>query len=311
MKPLTEKLDLAKLSQEFGTDEKCRLVIEKLRWPNGPECPRCQSKATPISNRTQYDCDKCHYQFSATAGTIFHDSHLSLWKWFLTTFLLCESKKGMSACQIQRTIGVSYKTAWYLCHRIRKAMLETNKEKLDGIVEIDETYVGGRAPRGQGYTGRYTPKQIVIGIRQRNGELRMFKAKDVKAGTLANFIREHVSEDVDVIMTDDFASYPFAIERTDIPRTRHQTINHSGRVYVMGNVHTNTVESAFSLLKRGVMGTWHKVSAKHLPAYLDEMCFRFNNRKIPYLFRDTVIKLIQTPSLEYKELTAQQAEPAA
>ncbi len=105
-------------------------------------------------------------------------------------------------------------------------------------------------------------------------------------------------------MTDDFASYPFAMERADIPRTRHQTINHSGRVYVMGDVHTNTVESAFSLLKRGVMGTWHKVSAKHLPAYLDEMCFRFNNRKNPYLFRDTILKLIASPNLEYKKLTS-------
>jgi uncharacterized membrane protein YeaQ/YmgE (transglycosylase-associated protein family) len=162
---------------------------------------------------------------------------------------------------------------------------------------------------------RYHPAGLILStlsaIRQRNGELRMFKAKDVKAGTLANFIREHISEDVDVIMTDDFASYPFAIERTDIPRSRHQTINHSGRVYVMGNVHTNTVESAFSLLKRGVMGTWHKVSAKHLPAYLDEMCFRFNNRKNPYLFRDTIVKLIQSPNLEYKQLTSKPKESAA
>jgi transposase-like protein len=158
--------------------------------------------------------------------------------------LLCEAKKGMSACQIQRSSGIkTYKTAWYLCHRIRKAMLETNKGKLDGIVEMDETYVGGRAPRGSGYRGRYTKKEIVIGIRQRNGELRLFHAKDVKAGTIAQFIRENISEDVDVIMTDDFASYPFAMERAGIPRTRHETINHSGRVYVMGNTHTNTVES--------------------------------------------------------------------
>jgi transposase-like protein len=169
---------------------------------------------------------------------------------------------------------------------------------------MDETYVGGRAPRGQDYTGRYTPKQIVIGIRQRNGELRMFKAKDVKAGTIAQFIRENISGGVDVIMTDDFASYPFAMERAGIPRTRHETINHSGRVYVMGDIHTNTFESAFSLLKRGVMRTWHKVSAKHLPAYLDEMCFRFDNRKNPYLFRDTIMKLIASSNLEHKNLTA-------
>jgi hypothetical protein len=131
---------------------------------------------------------------------------------------------------------------------------------------MDETYVGGRAPRGQDYTGRYTPKQIVIGIRQRNGELRMFKAKDVKAGTIAQFIRENISGGVDVIMTDDFASYPFAMERAGIPRTRHETINHSGRVYVMGDIHTNTVESAFSLLKRGVMDD--RIDARKLASLL-------------------------------------------
>jgi transposase-like protein len=298
-------MNLVELMKDFPDEAKCRAYIEKLRWPDGVECSRCQSKKIyRLENRPLLLCASCEHQFSVTVGTIFHDTHLPLVTWFLATQLLCEAKKGMSACQVQRSLGIkTYKTAWYLCHRIRAAMLETKKGKLDGIVEIDETYVGGRAPRGQGYTGRYTPKQIVIGIRQRSGELRMFKAKDVKAGTLANFIREHVSEDVDVIMTDDFASYPFALERADIPRTKHQTINHSGRVYVMGNVNTNTVESAFSLLKRGVMGTWHKVSAKHLPAYLDEMCFRFNNRKNPYLFRDTVLKLISSKNIEYKKLT--------
>lgn len=298
-------MNLVEMMGEFGDEAKCRAYLEKLRWPNGVACPRCKGeKIYRIEKRDQFLCAACDYQFSVTVDTLFHDTHLPLVTWFLATVLLCEAKKGMSACQIQRSLGIkTYKTAWYLCHRIRAAMLETNKAKLDGIVEIDETYVGGRAPRGQGYTGRYTPKQIVIGIRQGNGELRMFKAKDVKSGTLAQFIRENISEDVDIIMTDDFASYPFAMEPVGIPRMRHQTINHSGRVYVMGNVHTNTVESAFSLLKRGVMGTWHKVSAKHLPAYLDEMCFRFNNRKNPYLFRDTILKLISSRNLEYKKLT--------
>src|SRR6266849_9063431 len=142
--PLDECMNLVELTEEFGSDDKCRHVLEQLRWPRGPMCPRCESKATKIANRFQYDCDSCHYQFSVTAGTIFHDSHLSLWKWFIATALLCESKKGMSACQIQRTVGVSYKTAWYLCHRIRAAMLETAKPKLGGVVEIDETYVGGK-----------------------------------------------------------------------------------------------------------------------------------------------------------------------
>jgi transposase-like protein len=301
----TPNINLAQLTEQFGTDAKCRKALEALRWKNGPECPRCKSKATPVANRDTFDCEGCHYQFSVTAGTIFHDSHLSLWKWFTTTALLCESKKGMSACQIQRTIGVSYKTAWYLCHRIRAAMLELHKEKLnEGTVEIDETYVYGKPRRHRSRPA----KQVVIGIRQRNGDLRMIHAKDATAKTVGEIVKENVGANVEVIITDESTIYPWALEK--MHKDVHRTINHS-REYAVGNVHTNTVESAFSLLKRGIFGTWHKVSAKHLPAYLDEMCFRFNNRKNPYLFRDTVIKLVNSSNLEYKELTAQQAEPAA
>jgi transposase-like protein len=302
----TPNLNLVELTEQFGTDEKCRKALEQLRWKDGAKCPRCQSVATPIANRFQYDCDSCHYQFSVTAGTIFHDSHLSLWKWFVATALLCEAKKGMSACQIQRTIGVSYKTAWYLCHRIRAAMVETNKPKLDGKVEMDETYIGGKALGGKnkGITGRGSEKEIVVGIRQRNGELRLFHSKDVKASTLAKYIRENVSEDAEVIFTDDYPSYPSAVKRAGMESKKHRSINHSKRIYVIGDTHTNTIESAFSLFKRGVRGTWHHISAKHLASYLEEMSFRFNNRKNPYLFRDTLLKLIDSPNLEYKDLTA-------
>jgi transposase-like protein len=293
----TPNTNLAQLAEQFGTDAKCRKALEALRWRNGPECPRCKNKATPVANRDTFDCDKCHYQFSVTAGTIFHDSHLSLWKWFLTAALICESKKGMSACQIQRTIGVSYKTAWYLVHRIRAAMIETEPKKLGGAVEIDETYVGGNGRRWR----KRSEKKVVIGIRQRNGDLRLIHAEDAKSATVREIINANVGGHVEVIMTDESAIYPWALNQ--IQSGKHRTINHT-REYAHGDVHTNTVESAFSLLKRGIVGTWHKVSAKHLPAYLDEMCFRFNNRKNPYLFRDTIIKLIQTTNLEYKELTA-------
>src|SRR5262249_14098763 len=142
------------------------------------------------------------------------------------------------------------------------AMIQTDKPMLGGKIEMDETYVGGKVKRGSkawGITGRGSDKEIVIGIRQRNGELRMFHANDIKAKTLAQFIRENVSEDIDVIFTDDFISYPFAMKRAGVPKEKHKTINHSGRVYVKGDIHTNTVESAFSLLKRGIMGTWHRV----------------------------------------------------
>lgn len=137
-----------------------------------------------------------------------------------------------------------------------------------------------------------------------NGDLRLFHAKDVKAGTIAQFIRENISEDVDVIMTDDFASYPFAVERAGIPRTRRETIDHSGRVYVMGNTHTDTVESAFSLLKRGVMGTWHRVSPKIFQLTSTKCASGLTTAKNPYLFRDTILELIASPNLEYKKLTA-------
>jgi transposase-like protein len=299
----TPNINLAQLTEQFGTDAKCRKALEALRWKDGPECPRCKSKATPVANRDTFDCDDCHYQFSVTAGTIFHDSHLSLWKWFITTALLCESKKGMSSCQIQRTIGVSYKTAWYLVHRIRAAMVEMEPKKLGGTVEIDETYVGGKARRWR----KRSEKKVVIGIRQRNGDLRLIHAEDAKSNTVRDIINANVGGHVEVIMTDESAIYPWALNQ--IQSQKHQTINHT-REYAHGDVHTNTVESAFSLLKRGIVGTWHKVSAKHLPAYLDEMCFRFNNRKNPYLFRDTIIKLIQTQTLEYKELTAKVEDAA-
>jgi len=299
-----DKMNLVELIKGFADESKCREYIEKLRWPNGVECPRCKSaKVYRIVKRDQLLCSSCEYQFSVIVDTIFHDTHLPLWKWFLATCLLCESKKGMSACQIQRSLGVSYKTAWYLCHRIRAAMLEVAPEKLGGTVEIDETYVGGKARRWR----PKSEKAVVIGIRQRNGDLRLIRAKDAKSATVREIINANVGGHVEVIMTDESAIYPYALDK--MQKNLHKTINHS-KEYAHGDVHTNTVESAFSLLKRGIVGTWHKVSAKHLPAYLDEMCFRFNNRKNDFLFRDTILKLIGSPNLEYKHLTAKVQDAA-
>lgn len=258
---MKDSVNLCSLIEQFGSEDRCRAYLEALRWPDEVLCPRCGSdKISQIVKRNQYDCDACRYQFSVTAGTVFNDSHLPLWKWFLCTYLLCESKKGMSANQLSRTLGISYKTAWYLCHRIRSAMKEANPEPLDGIVEIDETYVGGKHI-GRGVQYARDRKEIVIGIKQRGGELRFFHAEDVKSGALAKYVKENISDSVEV-------------------------------------------ESSFSLLKRGIIGSWHKVSAKHLPAYLDEMTFRFKNRDNPFLFRDTMMKLVEAPVLEYKKLTA-------
>jgi transposase-like protein len=298
---------LCEVLREFGSDESCREYLEALRWPHKVACPRCASeKISRVYERKVFDCDSCRYQFSVLAGTIFQDTKLPLPTWFATVYLMCESKKGISANQVNRMMGGSYKTAWYLCHRIRAAMTSAKEDrpKLGGTVEVDETFVGG-IQRGHQHKAGHPEckKEVVIGIRQRGGELRFFHAADVKSGTLAKYIKENVSQDVDVIMTDEFPSYPKALRQAGV-LGEHKTIRHKDGIYVDGDIYTNTVESAFSLLKRGIIGTWHRISAKHLAAYLDEMEFRFNNRSNPYLFRDTLMKLIEAPVLEYKKLTA-------
>jgi transposase-like protein len=295
-------MTIIELHEMFGTDERCREILERLRWPEGIMCPRCKHQGHSwLENYDRYECNACEHQFTVISGTVFQDTHLELTKWFVATYLLCESRKGMSANQIKRIIGGSYKTAWYLCHRIRAAMQEIDRPMMSGTVEMDETYVGGRKP---GAFGRSIEKEVVIGIRQRGGDLRFFHAADVKSGTLARFIKENISTDVDVMVTDDFASYPKAMIEAGVHGRKHKTIKHSTGEYVVGDVHTNTVESAFSLLKRGIMGTWHKISAKHLQAYLNEMTFRFDRRKSPDLFIDTLRHMITAPVLGFEKLTA-------
>ena len=295
-------MNLVDVHTLFPTDEKCRELLVRLRWPEGPRCIRCKAPAIELeTEKLLFYCKDCDYQFTVTTGTVFNDTHLPLFKWFAATMLLCEAKKGMSACQVQRTLGMSYKTAWYLCHRIRHAMTQTDKPMLDGKVEMDVTYVGGKN-RDKGHIAKNDNKEVVVGIRKRNGDLRFFHAQDAKGGTLAQYIRENISEDVEVIFTDDASANDAAMRKAK--RTNHKKINHSSGVYVMGDIHTNTVESAFSLLKRGIMGTWHRISAKHLPAYLEEMEFRFNRRKRSDLFLDTLRHMITAPVLTFEKLTA-------
>jgi transposase-like protein len=297
-------MTLPEITELFSTDDKCREVLERLRWPNGPECPRC--KTLPVvrlsTNVKLLWCPDCEYQFSVTAGTIFNDSHLPLSKWFIATLLLVEARKGFSANQMKRTLGVSYKTAWYLCHRIRAAMKEYDQSMLAGTVEMDESYVGGRK-RGSCIRGHGAEKEVVIGLRQRNGDLRFLHAKDARSATLAQYIRDNVSKDVDVMVTDEWSAYPDALRRSGKIEKR-RTIRHKGHVYVDGDIHVDTVESAFILLKRGVIGTGHRISAKHLAAYLDEMTFRFNRRKSPAIFLDTLRHMVNAPVLTFEKLTA-------
>jgi transposase-like protein len=295
-------MTLPEVNKLYSTNDRCREFLQRLRWPNGVECPRCHdTRISTLKDYGRFECAGCEYQFTVTSGSIFHDSHLPLTKWFLAVLLLVEAKKGISAMQLKRTIGMGYKTAWYLCHRIRAAMKTAERLMLSGTVEMDESYVGGKPKRGS-KRGRGTPKEIVIGIRQRSGDLRFFHAEDVKSGTLEQYMKDHISEDVEVLMTDDFSSYPPAVERSSM-RGKHKAINHSSGVYAIGDLHTNTVESAFSLLKRGIIGSWHKISAKHLNAYLTEMEFRFNRRSKDDIFVDTLRHMITADPLTFEKLT--------
>jgi transposase-like protein len=297
-------MTLPEVTRLYSTDDRCRELLVRLRWPEGVTCPRCKDRrVSEMKGYARYECVGCQYQFTVTSGTIFHDSHLPLPMWFLAVLLLCESKKGMSAMQIKRTLGIAYKTAWYLCHRIRAAMATADKPMMYGTVEMDETYIGGKQHTYHKAGFGDSNKQVVVGIRQRGGETRFFHAEDAKSGTLAQFIKENVSEDVDVIVTDEFNAYPTAMKSLALTE-RHKTIKHKAKVYVDGDIHTNTVESAFSLLKRGIVGTWHRVSAKHLAAYLEEMTFRFNRRGRSDLFVDTLRHMVTADPLTFERLTA-------
>jgi transposase-like protein len=297
--------NLISVIEKFGTDDKCRACLVHLKWPNGIDCPRCHSKKiSRLKARDTYDCDSCRYQFSVTAGSIFHDSHLPLTKWFLATYVIVESKKGISANQLKRMIGVSYKTAWYLCHRIRKAMTEVNPKPLggpDSTIEIDETYIGGhRHHMGRGYRDN---KTMVMGAIERGGKMRLQVEKRHNRWAAKRFIEKTTAPDTARIITDESNIYS-RIEDAD---TKHESVNHSQEEWVRGDVHTNNVEYVWSLFKRSIVGSYHQISAKHMDAYLDEFEWRFNERENPYLFRDTLVRLLNSPKMEFKELVEKSA----
>ena len=292
-----QEINLVELIDRYHSEDSCRARLEELRWPDGVECPRCASKnVARMEDRHQYQCRSCRYQFSVTAGTIFHDSHLPLWKWFLAVYLITESKKGISSNQLKRMLSVTYKTAWYLSHRIRAALNEVDAQLLKGIVEVDETFVGGEMKgKGRGYKGN---KVTVVGAIQRGGNICLQVVRGTDRETLHGFIRENTDGDTEAIYTDEWPAYR-GVATED---TEHDTVKHRGGEYVKGDVHTNSIENVWSLLKRSIIGSYHQVSAKHLDAYLDELEFRFNNRENPYMFRDAMLKLLLAETLPYAKL---------
>jgi transposase-like protein len=276
-----EQMNLVKLAQEFAGEDSARAYLEAIRWPNGPVCPHCEStnvykinsKPGSKTRKGVHKCRPCRKQFTVTVRTIFESSHIPLSKWLMAVHLMCASKKGMSAHQLHRMLGVTYKTAWFMCHRIRYAMTqEPLASKLTGTVEVDETYVGGKV-RGTG-RGRID-KPPVVALVERGGEVRAFPMNQVTEANLREAMREHIDPSAR-LMTDSHNAY----RRIGPEYREHHVVSHTRQEYVRGEAHTQTVEGYFSLLKRGIVGTYHHVGDEQLHRYVDEFTFRYNRRKV-------------------------------
>jgi transposase-like protein len=288
-----EELNLITLAQQYSDEDKARALLESLIWPNGPTCPHCKAdgsdckdvyKITPKSgSKTRkglYKCAACRNPFTVTVGTIFEDSHLPISKWLMAIFILCSSKKSISASQLSRMLKISYKAAWFLNHRLRHAMSPEMPlaKLLTGTVEVDETYIGGKQQGvGSGSKARKTP---VVALIERSGEARVKVVSHVSARNLGEALHQCVSKDA-VVNTDENPSYKKVVK----PWKAHHCVNHSLNEYTRKNrdgsiATTNTAESFFSLLKRGVIGAWHHVSREHLPKYANEFAFRWNYRDV-------------------------------
>jgi transposase-like protein len=267
-----------------GDDDAPKAYLKARRWPEGVRCPRCGNPAVYDlpSRKWHWQCEKCApdgYRFSVIAGTIFENTNKPLRQWFKVVHLMTTSKKGISSLQIQRQMGFgSYETALNMTHKIRAAMLEP-ETKLGGIVEVDETYVGGKDQwrhwnkKSGGRGGLATGKTPVIGAVQRKGNVVTRVLENVTAQTAEAFVREVVSDKVSLLATDDWSGYERLKKEYPVG-----TVDHSKGQYVVGAVHTNTIEGFWSIFKRGVVGTFHKVSAKYMPLYVAEFQFRYNNR---------------------------------
>ncbi len=285
------QLTAAQFETMFPNEEACWAYLVARRWPDGVKCPRCGAeKPHKLADRPwHWQCYECapqsSYRFSHIAGTIFENTNKPLRDWYRVVHMMLTSKKGISALQIKRVMGFgSYETAWLMCHKIRTALVE-DIEKLGGIVEVDETYVGGKDANRHEDKRKHTKgrgagdKTIVVGAVKRKGNVVARVVANVKISTLESFIKETVSTQVSLLCTDNFTGYHRLGWKHRFP---HETINHSDghhvRHGVVGAIHTNTIEGFWSLIKRGIVGSFHKVSRKYLHLYVAEFQFRYNNR---------------------------------
>ena len=293
----------------FHDDDAARQHLESIRWPNGPVCPHCggverNSALQGDSHRPGlYFCGDCRKQFTVTVGTVFERSKIPLHKWVLATHLLCASKKGMSSKQIERMLGVTYKTAWFMTHRIREAMNPVDGGGMlgsgGGTVEADETYWGNKKAYGKGPKG-WHHKMKVLSLVERGGLARSFHIPNVNSKTLKPILKAQIAKEANMV-TDEAPVYRGVMGEF----ASHAAVNHSIGEYSRGGIHTNTVESYFSLLKRGLIGTFHHVGEQHLHRYVKEFDFRWNYRKVSDAARaDAALKGISGKRLTYRRIDA-------
>jgi transposase-like protein len=295
---MENELNLATLAKYFSDEDKAREFLEAIRWPDGPVCPHCGviGEAYKLQGKSTrpglWKCKGCRKPFTVTVGTIFADSHIPLSKWLLAYHLLCSSKKGMSAHQLHRMLKVTYRSAWFMAHRIRYTMTqEPLSSKLDGIIEIDETYVGGKrrysqpqqvkpGVRAQDKLGPFAGKAPVVAVLQREGRVQSMHMPKVTAENLRPVIEQMVADDAHV-MTDSGTVLTGVFKKRN---QRHDQVNHKAKEYVRYEdglcISTNTIEGYFSILKRGINGVYHHVGKQHLHRYLSEFDFRYNARKV-------------------------------